>query len=268
MLPGQRTTLLLRNAVAASAYVPVNSEATALFARFSSQPTDARKLVIDNLFTALKAGALSGTNLLTKLDELHVVAAHDEQAGQRNWIADTGNLTPVNSPTFTIDRGYSGDAVSQHVSWGVAWNAGGKFSQNSACLFSWETQEDNGSGFAIGTTSTSVTHLLRGRTGGGISAVINDGTALTSVQASSQGLTLINRSASNSKELYRNATQLTTSTTASTATGIGDTASYLRNNASYSSRRIGAGGKGESLIANEVADLYNALQTYMTAVGA
>jgi hypothetical protein len=254
---------------AASPYVFVNSEASALVARFSSQPNNTRKLLIDNTFTALKAGALSGTNLLTKLDVLHVVAAHDEQAGQRNWIADTANLSPVNSPTFTADRGYSGDAVSQHVTWGIAWNAGGQYTQDSACLFTWETSEDNAGGFALGTSASSgLNHLIRGRTGGSASAVINDGTALTFVQASSMGLTLINRSASNAKQLYRNASSIASSATASTATGITNTACYLRNNATYSTRRVGAGGKGASLTANEVADLYNALQTYMTAVGA
>lgn len=79
------------------------AEATALFARMTTVPTDARKAVINNFIVGAKAAGI-----WQKWDAVYVLAASDQQSALLNWIADTNNATTINAPAFKIDTGYAG----------------------------------------------------------------------------------------------------------------------------------------------------------------
>ena len=72
------------------------TEATALFARMTSEPDAARKAAINTLIVGLK-----DANIWGKLDILYVFIAHDKQAALLNWVRDAHNATEVGTLTFT-----------------------------------------------------------------------------------------------------------------------------------------------------------------------
>ncbi len=88
-------------------------EAAALLSRMTVTPSTARKQLIDALIATLV-----GAGIWAKLDALYLLAAHDAQAARLNWIADRYNLTAVNSPTFTTDRGYAGTGAAMYLDTG------------------------------------------------------------------------------------------------------------------------------------------------------
>lgn len=110
-------------------YAFTNAEASALVARFTTPPTDARKALIDNL-----VGSLKTAGVWSKLDALYVMAAADAQAARQNWIADQYNLTAVAGPTFTADQGYTGNGSSAYLTTALNLSTAAKFTQDSACL--------------------------------------------------------------------------------------------------------------------------------------
>lgn len=89
------------------------SAAVALFARMTVQPTAARKRLINRTIKKFIADGV-----WDKLDAIYLTAAHTSQAGRLNWKGATFELTPVNTPTFTTDRGYSGDGVDDCLTTG------------------------------------------------------------------------------------------------------------------------------------------------------
>jgi hypothetical protein len=86
--------------------------------------------------------------------------------------------------------------------------------------------------------------------------------------ANSAGHWVINRSGASALELYRNASSIATGTTASIA--LVNENLYICKGAGDVSQgdRIAAAHVGASLTSGNMTDLYDALETYMTAVGA
>jgi hypothetical protein len=116
--------------------------------------------------------ALVSSGILVKLDALYVLAAHDAQAAQQNWIANAFNLTPVGGPAFEVDRGYTGGA-SAHL--GTSFNpttAGSpKFTQNNACMGVWS--RTNVVGYEIGNQGSYIYRAPSNIVAGAINNNIN-----------------------------------------------------------------------------------------------
>lgn len=242
------------------------AEAFALFNRFSTPPTDARKVLMNTLIKTLKTA-----ELWTKFDTLHLIAAADAQAGQRNWIGDVFNLTPVNGPTFTADRGYAGNGSSSYLSIGMNLSLGGlKASQNT-----------NGGGVWINTSTGATTTDMGGSDWslGGMSSPGNagfrnaNGTAqsVAAPTASDIGLWQSSRQAAGSYSTMKNGSVLTTPATI--AGTFSSPAMYLccrSDGAStpivFSLRRVAASYFGNFTVADNLA-IYDALNTYLTAIG-
>jgi hypothetical protein len=111
-----------------------SAEATALFARMTTPPSSGRKTTIDTLIVALKAAGV-----WTKMDGLIVSAAADSQAARLNWVQNLYNDTAINSPTFTADRGYTGDGATSYLDSGFdpTTAPSPKLTQNSAHIGVW-----------------------------------------------------------------------------------------------------------------------------------
>jgi hypothetical protein len=245
-------------------YTFTNSEAGALVARFTVQPTNARKALIDNL-----VGSLKTAGVWTKLDALHVLAAHDAQAARQNWVADAYNLTAVAAPTFTTDRGYQGDGSSSYLDTGFNPTTAvtPQFVQNSGHLSVWSRTSgaaapvDMGNGNSIILTRQTTTDNFARR----VNASSSDGT----VVADGSGHFLVSRPNSTSSTGYRNAA---TQGSGSVASAAPDNAAFRvlgrSTTVSFSSRQIAMSSIGASLTSGEVTGFYNALNTYMQAVGA
>lgn len=243
-------------------YVFTNSEASALVARFTTQPTNARKALIDTL-----VGALKTAGVWSKLDAFYIMAAHDAQAAQRNWIADAYNLTPVNSPAFTVDRGYQGDGATSYLDTGFnpSTAPSPKFTQNSAS-------------HAVGSRTNGNTTQANGNanntivpsTGGSAFVRVNHtgGTAPSAVSPNSDGFFVANRSGANAQTLRRNGVSVISATDASSVPGNGNFWFCGRSAMTFSSLQQSEGFIGQSLTPTEQDAIYTARLAYMQAVGA
>lgn len=245
------------------AYEP---EAAALFARFTTAPTSARKLLINDLITALKeAGVWS------KLDALYLPAAADAQAARRNWIADAYNLSTVNSPTFTADRGYAGNGTSARLATGFnpSSSPSPKYQQNACSLGTWSRTDNNNATFCdIG--SNSVISSIRPRVAGDLAPFIN-GSQIVSAVPSSIGFSSVSRSGINTLSVYKNGSLLVSGAAGTTGIPSFDFTLLCRNGSTpdqFSPNQIPAAFIGGSLSDGEQAELYSAVNTYLTEIGA
>lgn len=246
--------------------VAYSAEATALFARFSTPPDAARKLLIDNLIVSLKdAGVWS------KLDALYVMAAADAQAAQRNWIGDIFNLTPQDSPTFAADRGYTGDGSTSYLNTGFnpSTAVAPKYTITSGHIgLVSRTNLANGAGDSFDMGGSVRTFLAR--------SVAASGTMLGRIQTATKDLAtsaypghgVASRTASNVWEGYAQGVDAGGAADANASIGNETWRILSTSAATFGVNQIAAGHFGSGLSAAEVLALYNALNSYMTAVGA
>lgn len=242
---------------------PYSAEAQAVFDRFTSQPDSTRKGHIDMLCRALVSAGV-----WPKLDALYLMAAHDSQAARQNWIADLFNLTAVSSPTFTTDRGYTGDGSAATLN--TAFNpvtAAGKFAQNSAHMGVIERTNvltltaavgNNGAVIVPRSNTDTLTHRINAASSGQAAGITD-----------SRGHSVSSRTASNLTTPYKNAAALTTSAEVSVALASENIHFLSRAGTSlFRNSQVSAGHLGQGLTGAEVTALYNALNIYMTAIGA
>lgn len=244
----------------------IKGETQALIARMTTKPSQARIVLIDALITSLMDGGV-----WTKLDALYLTAAHTAQAAQLNWKSSNFTLTPVNDPTFTTDRGYAGNATSSYLNTNYTITTDGSFAQNNGSLGVWVNQNvtDVTTYIEIGTSR----NLISARTAGLNLSLRSASTSSDSVSvASAIGHSMFSRDNSANFVGYKNGASVGTLTRASASLTAQDVYIGARNNAgvadSFSNRRIGAAHIGVALSGSEVTTLYNALNTYLTALGA
>lgn len=246
-------------------------EAAALFARFTTPPTGERKTLINTLIKALKDGGI-----WSKLDVLYLTAAADAQAARRNWIADAHNLSTINSPTFTADRGYAGNGSSSYLNTNYNPGDGGShlYQQNNAHMAVWSRTNSDGLFVDLGAragVSSARSNLLT-RSAGVCNILINQDTAGSAASADSSGHQVTRRTASNATTVFRDASLLGTGSTASVApANLNWFMGALNNNgtaAQFSARELAAAHAGASLSDGEITAMRAALSTYLTAIGA
>lgn len=246
-------------------YAFTNAEASALVERFTTRQTDARKALIDTLVGSLKAGSV-----WSKLDALYVLAATDSQASRQNWIANQYNLSLVNTPTFVADRGWTGTAGNGQLSSGfdASTAVSPKFTQNSASMFVWSRTDVNNAGgisYESGCANANMQRVAAtsGRAGGrpcaSADAVIAD--------AAFPGLAGWSRVDATTCEGYAQGVDGGGGVLASAAVS-GDMRVTSATTAGFGRNQLAAAGWGQNLIAGEHLALYNALNTYLVAVGA
>jgi hypothetical protein len=249
----------------AAIYTFANAEAATLVARFTTQPTSARKALIDTLVGSLKAGSV-----WSKLDALYILAAADSQASRQNWIANQYNLSLVNTPTFVADRGWTGTAGNGQLSSGfdASTAVSPKFTQNSASMFVWSRTDVNNAGGTSHEAGCSNANMQRvaatsGRAGGrpcsSADAVIAD--------AAFPGLAGWSRVDATTCEGYAQGVDGGGGVLASAAVS-GDMRVTSATGAGFGRNQLATAGWGQSLTAGEHLALYNALNAYLVAVGA
>lgn len=246
-------------------------DATSLFARMTVQPNDARKALINSTILNLKtSGVWPGLKVLI------VMAAHDAQAARLNWIADEYNLQPVNSPVFTVDRGYAGDGSSAYFNTGFspASAPSPKYTQNSGHLAAYNRTSRGAAAQQILGASDGVNGAIQlASTQGAGQALlrVNDSGAGVTNGAGNQGFWHADRASSGTARMYRNGALFATNTVASAAVAnIPVWVGAINSNGSIvspTSDQIAMIGIGASEDTRPVA-YYNAIQAYMTAVGA
>jgi hypothetical protein len=252
-----------------SGYSFVNAEAAALVARATVQPTNARKALIDTLYTTVKA--------IAKFDCFYIKAAHDSQFGRQNWIADQYNLTPVASPTFTVDRGYQSDGVSSYLTTGFnpSTASSPKFTQNSAGFGFWSrTDVQSASTVEIGNSNNVI--LPRNASDQALYRVNNSTAASTgNGVTTSAGFFAALRADAANERIRQNTTQKNTTVLASAAVSNSPFTVCGRNTNTAGGYTVSPGNRqlamsfiGANLTDGECDALYAAVNTYLTAIGA
>ena len=251
-----------------------SAEATALFARMTTPPSSQRKTDINTLIVALKTASI-----WSKIDVLHVYAAADSQAALLNWKGNVYNGTTTGTMTFITDRGFhSGGTAGTNTNYiNTNFNptsaSSPAYAQDSAHLAYWlqststtnnastindQTGGSGGVEFNIRLTSTKT-----------IARVNDSGSAATQISnasAGSAGLYTASRTSSALTTLYQNNSSVGTHTEASG--GKPNVNLRVGAGSSAATQPVAAITIGGSLNGTEATSLYNALQAYMTAVGA
>lgn len=228
-----------------------------LIAAMTTPPSAGRQTAIRTLHAVV-------ASLRGKLSAFYVPAADSEQAGQLNWLAANYPLTPVNSPTFTQDRGYNGDAATSYCTTNFnPTHALDKFALNSATMGAFLLTSGVSNASAAGNSNARL-----GRSTGAFGSRANDGTSTTTARSNTFPAHVCwVRDNANDYVRYENGVAIATQSTASTS--MFDAAfDICRVGATYTANRIAAYYFGSALTAAEVLTLHNAILAYMQTVGA
>jgi len=253
---------------AVSGYDP---DALALFARMTTPPTTGRKDIINDVFVQMKADGIYSI-----ITEMGFLAAADEQAALLGW-KDYSNCTKISTPTFTADRGFTGDASNTlALDTGVNPSTAPTVSDSSASIGVYSRTNINATYCDIGARQGTANDqfLILPRISNVFQArlVIDSGTSAAGTNSDSTGLLVGNRSGSSAIESYRNGAALGSNTNANTQLAnfnIYVLAANTNNAVSVSStRQCAFWFVGGSMDATQQAALYTIVQDYMTAVGA
>lgn len=253
-------------------------EALALFGRMSSAPTAERAALINALIRSLKTDGV-----WAKLDALYLLAAADAQAARLNWCGANYNISAVNGPSFTTDRGYTGNGSSAYLETGFNPNtaSGAKYSRDSAHIALWDRTNRAASSTSIEMGLLNgisfQTHINARWTGNiGLSRVNQavSGQLGPSV-ASSSGCYIATRTGSGAQALYKDGNLLVSNTTASVALSLANDSFVILaakpaggSPSSNTSDQLAYASIGGGLADADQLALYGAINTYLTAIGA
>lgn len=243
-------------------------EAAAFIARLPTPPSNARKIVINNLFKALVVAGV-----LPKLDLLQVYAADVQANALINLPNSSYTATLVGSPTFTADRGFTAvSGTSSYVASGYTPSSGPKWGQNDHTFGRWMRTGPGGGGMDFGAYETATlksASIFSNVTG---QYIVGDSGAAQNVLADPLGSVIANRTASGSFDIYKNGAFVTNvsavSRSGTTLEMFVGAYNFDGSAENYSSNQISAVWAGQALNSTEIAALHAALQAYMTAVGA
>lgn len=250
---------------------PYDPAANALFAAMTTPPDAARKTLINNMIVSLKA---SGVWAL--LDCLYVLAAADNQAARLNWKAPgTFTASPVNSPAFVVDRGYTGDGSSSLLDSGFNPATTGQGTLNSAHFGYWDRLDVTDAASVVGgNLNTTLTNKQGGSTSR-ITSRINAGVTVntTGLPTTVMSHYVQNRNNSATHDVWGAGSKIVAAS-ASTSTSISSLSLTMlarqisAGSYQFSTRQMSAYHWGAALSDAQITSTYSALAAFMTAIGA
>ncbi len=258
MIPASMASMM----IGGSKYHP---KTISYLAAMSSQPSSTRADLIDALIRDI-----DDAGLFSKLDGLYLHKAHHTQAARVNVCGSNDVLTVTGSPTFTTDGGVSG-STSNYYTMSSNINSLAYMAQNSAHVGLWVDTDTSANGGDCGIVGQNTFPQIVSRIGTDLRVFTNQsgGNYWAATIASGAGHSVGNRVTSSGVEIYRDGSSLTISTSgapsgASAALPASPFA-ILRGGSTSGSRTLFASHLGSGLTSTEVADLYNALNTYLTS---
>ena len=246
-----------------------DADAQTYFDAMTGPATESVKGIVDALVRGLK-----DDGNWTFLDWLSLSAAHDSQAGLINLKNPTQVATLVNAPTFTTDRGFTGDGATSYIDFG--WNpttaSSPNFVQNDASMGVWiGTDATSGTQYDMG---TSTRHSINSHVGSNQARFYPNQTSAATVAIPANtgvGLSAWTRRGASATETYKNGTSLGDGATASGALFAGNFFGLATNNVAsvgnpvfFSTRRMQAAFWGAQRSDAQMLTIYNRLLAYMT----
>lgn len=245
-----------------------DTDAQALFTRMTAAgdtPTTARKGIINQVFVDLKAQGL----YTSFADLLYFFKAAAKSSANLNWLADQYNAADQGSITFTNDFGYTGTAASTtkyiRTYYNPSTNKANVSLNNFA--FSFWLNEDiyNATHGLCGCYATSWLSFFAYNGSSGV--CLNDnGSWYNAGLTNRSGLITVERTNSNTLNIYRNGSFVATKTLSSSA--IPNLEFYLMKINGYQGS---LGGKLQffaihrAMSAAEHSNFYSIINAYMTA---
>ncbi len=225
--------------------------------RLLTAPTGTREAAYNALISGLNDSGVS-----TLLDFLYVFAAADYMSASINLISGASYAATVNQVgPYLADR-YIG--ASNILDFGFNPSVATKFSRNSASLFAWNLNTTAIPGYMIG-SQTDESHIspYNNNVSNHTLWAINSASEVDSgaIVSDASGFWLVNRTASTVSSIWRNNSQIATSSVAS----INPTNASMR---ASSNAHIAAVGAGSGLTTQLMSALYNSLSQYLQTVGA
>ena len=234
-------------------------------AAMNVRPKWSRALLYDKLVRDLHRA-----NVWPRLDLLYVLCAHDNQAASVNLI-EPGRYTCValNSPTFAVDQGYTGDAATSYLDtvW-TASTAGGRYVQNSGTIGAWVGGAAADGDKAVIGALTNGTMIRPAGLTSFVTYRVNQGTDDTVLVTSRLGHWTARRTGGTANALFQDATSIVTGTTASATipTTIMSILAWA-GTGSFSDDQVQAAYVGRSLVAAEISSLHTVIGAFRTGVG-
>jgi hypothetical protein len=243
-------------------------DAQLYFDELSPQPSYNFKKAINDFILQLK----SDSNW-DKLDRLWLFATeHQAHAEVSLKNPSSTRVTEVNSPTWTADKGYSGNTSSQYINTNFnASTEGVNYQLNNSSFGVYCTTNVDEHSVEMGVKSGSTYYCtLFLRYSNDLYADINDNTGISVSNTDSKGFFTNVRSSSTDSKIYRDGSVFH-STTSNTSTGIPSASFFIlaRNDAGspnyYSGKQISLAFAGSGDLSQDT--FYAAVQDLATEIG-
>jgi hypothetical protein len=232
------------------------------FNRLVTLPTASRQALYANLINALVSGGVWAFG-----DALWV-AGNDAATTLTNLINGTTTAAISGVPTFTANRGFTCNSSVNIITTNFNPSTGGQnFTQNSGSLGAWElTSFTPASEIDFIRTVGGANEYVYVTTGPSGGAILSSTGFVVGTSTGTTGWFFGDRSSSSLQTVYQNNSSLATNATASQAPENGVLLWW--GNAAGGGQQHAAIWFGASLTTGQQTTLYNALQTYLHALGA
>lgn len=206
------------------------------------------------------------------LDVLYIFATNTTTTADLNLCSTSFTASPVNSPTFAADLGYTGDGSTSYVNSNYTASTNAiNYAQNSAILFVWSLSNARADSAALIGSDISGTYSYLNPWNSSIDSAsheLNDTAGNNAFSpGTAAGLFSLNRTVSTSYDFWMNSTNLGTQTNSST--GVPANVYKIGSGGStFTNRQFAAAGWGAGLNSTQLTALYTRLQAYLHAVGA
>ncbi|MBY5698391.1 hypothetical protein [Rhizobium leguminosarum] len=246
----------------------LDADVASFFARLTTPPTAERASLYSTLILSLKSAGV-----WSKLDALWIMAAADSQAARLNLVSSSYPLTPISNPVFTVDRGYTGDGSASYLDTNMDTGAGGsvKIQRNSAFMGCYVNTATTGADVREMGSRNYAVNLLNLTSGMSFRSSATNSDSTVATFANSIGFGATNRNNSANHDGYRNGVYVETLPRASAILSSSNCLICAFNNngvpSQFSTKRIASSVIGQDLTAGETLALYNAILSYLTAVG-
>jgi hypothetical protein len=221
-----------------------------------------RQAIVNALIVGLKADGL-----WTKFDRLWVLAAENTFSALIDLVGLV-TASPVSSPTFTTDRGYTGDGSTSYIDTGFNPLSATSpiYTQDNAHFSHWNLTNSTSDQVYSGASNTIAAFEYFS---GSAFFRVNDGSGGITV-ADPRGHLIATRGSSASRTVYQNGSSIDTTSASSVALPGADyfvlwSGNSTGNKSASQSASFSLGGDLSG--GSDAANFYNRLRTYMTAVG-
>lgn len=249
-------------------------QAAAFLSRTSGLDTKHR-----NAYIKLINGLVTD-GLWDKIDALWILATADATTAGLNLKNTSFTLSLTNSPTFTVDQGYTGNGTNQTISTGFApASSGTAFSQNSASISAYvrnsRTSSNSSNIMGCAPASGSTAFFMAPLQTSAFGWTLNGTTFPSSANTDAQGFWTISRTASNNQPAYKNGLPFASNSGASgVLTNMTNAVRLLSNStsggvgASFSSDQLSAAHIGGAFNDVDVFNYSTRVNAFMTSIGA